>query len=354
MSVKYVPVQWGRFKVIYDVIAITMIMGFLWIFVNVTPGILNHDPAINPQIRNMRAFGSCAFFLLTAILMIGPLARLDDRFLPLLYNRRHLGVLTGFVALSHASFVVRWYFVFSPTDRYEALLGTNTAYDQILGFPFEAFGIFALLCLLVLATTSHDFWLKFLTPRIWKDLHYLIYPAYAAVIAHIGLGALQSTENPTFGVIVFLCASLVIILHLAAARKEHRTADAGVSSEEYASWRKLFRADTVKEGFARVARLSNGERIAVFRHGNRLSAIANACAHQNGPLGEGRIADCIVTCPWHGFQYDVTTGQSPAPFTEKIATYNLRLRDGYVEVDESPNPYGTVVTPLAIPTPSMS
>ena len=43
----------------------------------------------------MRAFGSCAFLMLTLILCIGPLARLDARFLPLLYNRRHFGVLTA-------------------------------------------------------------------------------------------------------------------------------------------------------------------------------------------------------------------------------------------------------------------
>ena len=44
--------------------------------------------------------------MLTIILSIGPLARLDRRFLPLLYNRRHFGVLTFFVALLHASFMI--------------------------------------------------------------------------------------------------------------------------------------------------------------------------------------------------------------------------------------------------------
>ena len=44
------------------------------------------------------AFGSCAFVMLTVILSIGPLARLDRRFLPLLYNRRHFGVLTFVIA----------------------------------------------------------------------------------------------------------------------------------------------------------------------------------------------------------------------------------------------------------------
>ncbi len=75
------------------------------------------------------------------------------------------------------------------------MLFANVSYGQIIGFPFEAFGIFALLVLLILATTSHDFWLKFLTPRVWKTLHYLIYPAYAAVVAHVALGVMQDLRN---------------------------------------------------------------------------------------------------------------------------------------------------------------
>ena len=59
----------------------------------------------------IRAFGTCAFLMLTIILSIGPLARLDRRFLPLLYNRRHFGVLTFLVALLHASFMVDWFAV---------------------------------------------------------------------------------------------------------------------------------------------------------------------------------------------------------------------------------------------------
>ena len=66
-------------------------------------------------------------------------------------------------------------------------------------------------------------------------------------------------------------------------------------------------------------------------------------------MGEGKIIDCLVTCPWHGFQYDVRTGQSPKPFTETVPTYNLRLENGDVMVDPKANPPGTPVEPLAIP-----
>jgi nitrite reductase/ring-hydroxylating ferredoxin subunit len=55
-----------------------------------------------------------------------------------------------------------------------------------------------------------------------------------------------------------------------------------------------------------------------------------------------------VTCPWHGFQYRLEDGCAPPPFTEKLATYNLRIEKGIVFVDPKPNPPGAYVPPLPI------
>ena len=71
------------------------------------------------------------------------------------------------------------------------------------------------------------------------------------------------------------------------------------------------------------------------------SAITNLCAHQNGPLGEGCIVNGLVTCPWHGYEYRLADGCAPPPFTEKLATYRVRLRDGVIEVDPRALPPGT-------------
>lgn len=52
-----------------------------------------------------------------------------------------------------------------------------------------------------------------------------------------------------------------------------------------------------------------GEReIALFRAGEQVYAYPNVCLHKEGPVGEGLVVDGIVTCPWHGRQYDITTG----------------------------------------------
>ena len=52
-----------------------------------------------------------------------------------------------------------------------------------------------------------------------------------------------------------------------------------------------------------------GERqIALFRAGEQVYAYPNVCLHKGGPVGEGLVIDGIVTCPWHGRQYDIATG----------------------------------------------
>jgi nitrite reductase/ring-hydroxylating ferredoxin subunit len=107
------------------------------------------------------------------------------------------------------------------------------------------------------------------------------------------------------------------------------------------------RVDDIKENRARMA-LVGGERIAVFRYDGRLSCVSNVCAHQNGPLGEGKIVDGCITCPWHGYQYLPDRGSSPPPFTERIPTFDVRVRDGRVFVNPKPHPPGTRVEPALI------
>ncbi len=342
MSVLYRPVGWNWNKAIYDAIVIVAVVAYVLTFIHVAPLLETGAASIDDAVVRMRAFGTCAFLLLTIILSIGPLARIDRRFLPLLYNRRHLGVIACIVAVTHAMHVLNWYLAYSPTDPYLALLTSNTSFGRLAGFPFELFGVAALLVLLVQAATSHDFWLSFLTPPVWKAVHMIVYGAYASVVLHVGLGAGLASKSPALLIVVSGCAATVAGLHLWAARLGGR-ADA-----QTAPWINAGPVEAIVEGRGLVVHLSDAESIAIFRHAGRLSAIANACAHQNGPLGEGRIVDGCVTCPWHGFQYRPEDGCAPAPFTEKLATYRLKIDNGLVLVDPRPNPPGTRVEPATI------
>lgn len=343
MSVKYVPVQWNRNKWLYDGVLVAFVLIYVSAFLNLGAPDADVTRPINAAILNMRAFGTCAFFMLTFILCIGPLARLDSRFLPVLYNRRHFGVLTTAVATTHASYVMGWYFAFSPFDPYEALLFSNTAFGHFLGFPIEALGIFALSILLILAATSHDFWLSFLGAPAWKSLHLMIYPAYAAVVGHAALGYLQDARDPVFGILFCLSGASVAGLHALAWWKSR----VDVKKED---WLDVGSPGEIQENRARIIHLGPDERVAIFRYDtNHFSAVSNACAHQNGPLGEGRIIAGCITCPWHGFQYRMRDGCSPAPYTEKIPTYNLKFEGNRLLLDRKANEPGTPVEPVVVP-----
>ena len=349
MSARYVPVSWNRNKIIYDIVLVVAIVAYLAIFIRFAPNFQSAGAQPDDMTLRMRAFGSCAFVLLTLILCIGPLARLDERFLPLLYNRRHFGVLTCAVALAHSSAVIGWYFNFSPLDPYVALLSSNTSYGEVRGFPFEVFGIAALLILVVLAATSHDFWLSFLTPPVWKALHMGVYLAYALIVLHIALGGIQSAANPALPILVGGSALLVGVLHVIAGRRE--VAIDGILAKPARAngdvpWIDACDLAEIPEDCAKVVSLAGSEKIAIFRYDGKLSAVTNLCAHQNGPLGEGRIIDGCITCPWHGFQYRPADGRAPPPFTEKLATYRLKLEGTRVLLDPRPNPRGTFVEPV--------
>lgn len=348
MTVKYRPVQWNPNKYVYDAVLLAGIALYIWAFTKIAPGFLEHRRVGGPELL-MRAFGTCAFLLLTVILSIGPLARLDRRFLPLLYNRRHFGVALFFVALSHALFVNGWYQAFTPVDSYVALLVSNTNVTSFLGFPFEYLGIAALLILFVMAATSHDFWLAFLTPPLWKAIHMGVYLCYGLVAMHVVLGALQTERHPVYAIIVGVSIAVVAGLHLAAARREARyDAEHRAALTPEVDWVAAAKVADIPPEAGLAVVLPSGERAALFRYGDRISALSNACAHQNGPLGEGRVIDGCVTCPWHGFQYRPEDGCSPAPFTEKVSTYRVRLDGDTVLLDPSPLPPGTPTPPIVL------
>jgi len=349
MSARYVPVSWTPAKLAYAAVLLLAVGCYVLVFMRLAPLLQPDEQALDGQTLAIRAWGSCAFLMLTLALAIGPLARLDRRFLPLLYNRRHLGVLTFFAALAHAIAVLDWHFAFSPTPSLVALLASEPGFGSAAALPFIPFGLAALLILFTLAATSHDFWLAFLAPVSWKALHMAIYAAYGLAVAHVAFGHVQATANPVFAIVVAVSAAGLVALHLAAGLRGRAIDGRTAPATDDAPWIDAGAADEVPEGGAIVVHPPEGEPVAIFRHQGRLSAVTNLCAHQNGPLGEGRVVDGCITCPWHGFQYRLEDGCAPPPYTEKLATYRLRLAGGRVLLDPRPNPPGTFVAPLALP-----
>jgi NAD(P)H-dependent nitrite reductase small subunit len=75
-----------------------------------------------------------------------------------------------------------------------------------------------------------------------------------------------------------------------------------------------------------------GRSIAIFNVDGTFRAVDNTCVHRGGPLGEGTLEDNLVTCPLHGWQYDLETGQNPHNPAAKVATYDVKVEDGEVKV----------------------
>jgi len=294
--------------------------------------------AADPAILLIRGLGVCAFLMLTLILLIGPAARLSRRFIPFLYNRRHLGVMTFLVATAHFALSLVWYHGSGPLNPFVSLLVSN---DGPPGIPFELFGLGAFAILLVMAATSHDYWLNNLSAAVWKALHMLVYAAYGLLLAHIAYGFFLAERSPVLPALALASFALVAGAHLLAGLNEWRRDGAmrGVKAPE--GWIDVCAPEDIPDKRAVIAPLPGGERVAVFRDGVKILAVTNVCRHQNGPLGEGRIVKGCVTCPWHGWQYEAETGVSPPPFTEKIATHDVRLsRLGRVFIRVRPNRLG--------------
>ncbi|MDX2134169.1 MAG: ferric reductase-like transmembrane domain-containing protein [Saprospiraceae bacterium] len=348
MSVTYEPIHWTTHKKRYDRILLGLVFGYLSVFIGLQAWIY---PQSTFETNTIRATGTLAFFLLHLTLCIGPLCRLDRRLLPLLYNRRHLGVTVFLLGGVHGVFSLLQFHSQGNAGLFVSLFSTNTAYHSFAGFPFQVLGFFALVILFLMAATSHDFWLHNLTPRVWKRLHMLVYLAYALLLMHVMLGVVQLEKSPALIGLTGIGLFSVVGLHVTAALRQmrlDRLAERPAGKPEDEGFVYACQVTEIPNNCAKMLMI-NDQNIALFKYGNKLSAVHNLCRHQNGPLSEGRIIDGCITCPWHGYQYLPGNGQSPPPFRERLNTYDVLLRGQSVYVHPKPYPEGTERPPAIIP-----
>lgn len=112
---------------------------------------------------------------------------------------------------------------------------------------------------------------------------------------------------------------------------------------------KIGSVDEFDEETSRIITEVNGQEIAVFRVGEEFHAMANFCVHQSGPLCEGPLTgqvtaadndwdwlyddeERIITCPWHGWRFDVKTGENVQDDRYQAPTYDVEVRDGDIFV----------------------
>jgi len=336
MGASYLAVGWNRQKKIYDLFIFGFCVLYLTIFI-VCTAIFN--PNYNFETVLLRSTSTLAIILMHVILSIGPLARLNKKFLPLLYNRRHLGVTMFTIALVHGSFGIFQFHALGNVNPFVSLFTSNTRFGSVADFPFQSLGFFALLIFMLMAITSHDFWLHNLSPKVWKTLHMFVYLAYFLIVMHVMLGVIQYETNPVFIILMVLGSSTLITLHIVAGTREVKKDNIKYALEKN-GYVCVCKVDDIGEDRAKMFCLDK-ERIAVYKTQGKLFAVNNVCKHQNGPLGEGKVVDGCITCPWHGYQYLPHNGQSPPPFKEMVSTYDVLIEDGDVWVNPKPYAEGT-------------
>jgi nitrite reductase (NADH) small subunit len=102
-------------------------------------------------------------------------------------------------------------------------------------------------------------------------------------------------------------------------------------------------------GFLRTAKLGElpagtvrefhieGKAVTLANVGGKIYAINNTCLHRGGPLGQGTLEGKVVTCPWHGWEFDVTTGKVVQNPQAGVDCYRTELRGEDIFVDLESN-----------------
>jgi nitrite reductase/ring-hydroxylating ferredoxin subunit len=96
---------------------------------------------------------------------------------------------------------------------------------------------------------------------------------------------------------------------------------------------KVATTDEVAPGQAKKVEVS-GKTIALFNLGGRYHAIDDVCPHRGGPLSEGEVQGDVVTCPWHGARFRITTGEVLGPPARTgVARYPTRVNGSDIEIE---------------------
>ena len=98
------------------------------------------------------------------------------------------------------------------------------------------------------------------------------------------------------------------------------------------NWIRVVRVSECPPGTATEA-VAADRIVAVYNVEGTFYALDGVCPHQGGPLGSGQLEGCIVTCPWHGWQFDVRTGAHQLSTSVLQPSFPVRIEDDWIEVE---------------------
>ena len=99
-----------------------------------------------------------------------------------------------------------------------------------------------------------------------------------------------------------------------------------------ARWVRIATIDQCPPGHGLEA-VADGRIVALFNVAGTLHAVDGVCPHQGGPLGRGELDDAVVTCPWHGWQFDVREGRCLTNATIRQQRWNVMVEKEAIYVD---------------------
>jgi nitrite reductase (NADH) small subunit len=98
-----------------------------------------------------------------------------------------------------------------------------------------------------------------------------------------------------------------------------------------AEFRKVARVEDIPPGTITAVEVDEQE-IALANVGGEFFATQHACLHLHGPLAQGRLEGAVLSCPWHGWQYDVRTGKNEFDHAIRLQTFEVKVEGGEVKV----------------------
>ncbi len=103
------------------------------------------------------------------------------------------------------------------------------------------------------------------------------------------------------------------------------------NSKTTADYVPVTKTDTIREGRGKAFTV-NGRRIAIFNENGTFYATDNTCPHAMGSLGRGRIRNCTIVCPVHGYAYHAETGHCQTDPRLAIRTYPIQVQGDQIAV----------------------
>jgi nitrite reductase (NADH) small subunit/3-phenylpropionate/trans-cinnamate dioxygenase ferredoxin subunit len=92
------------------------------------------------------------------------------------------------------------------------------------------------------------------------------------------------------------------------------------------------RVEDVPAGRGATVELADGTELALYNVGGTFYAVENFCPHRGAPLADGHLCGHVVECDWHGWRFDVRTGECLTRAGATINSYPVVIEDGQIKI----------------------